>query len=89
MPRRPRVEYPGFHHLINRGVARGNIFLKEGDFIKFLEILAHTSKVYTFKVHSLCLMTNHYHLLVETKSENLSLLKKRVRYLIYNKNTLC
>ena len=78
MPRRPRIEYPGYHHIINRGVARGNIFLKDDDFIKFLEILEHTSKIYTFKVHSLCLMTNHYHLLIETKSENLSLLARQI-----------
>ena len=78
MPRKPRVEYAGFHHLINRGVARGNIFLKEDDFLKFLEILEHTSRIYTFKVHSLCLMTNHYHLLIETKSENLSLLARQI-----------
>ncbi|MDF1881297.1 transposase [Sulfurimonas sp. MAG313] len=78
MPRRPRVEYPGYHHIINRGVARENIFLKEDDYFKFLEILEHTSKVYTFEVHSLCLMTNHYHLLIKTKSENLSLLARQI-----------
>ena len=42
MPRRPRVEYPGYHHIINRGVARGNIFLKDDDFLKFLDILGLT-----------------------------------------------
>jgi len=78
MPRRPRVQYHGYHHIINRGVARGNIFLKDDDYLKFLEILEHTSKVYNFKVHSLCLMTNHYHLLLETKSENLSLLARQI-----------
>ena len=85
MPRKPRVEYPGYHHIINRGVARGNIFLKEADYLKFLELLEHTSKIYSFKVHSLCLMTNHYHLLIETKIENLSLLARQInsRYAQY------
>lgn len=78
MPRKPRVEYAGFHHIINRGVARGNIFLKEADYLKFLELLEHTSRLYSFQVHSLCLMTNHYHLLLETKSENLSLLARQI-----------
>ncbi len=78
MPRKPRVEYRGFHHIINRGVARGNIFLKDADYLKFLEILEHTSKIYNFKVHSFCLMTNHYHLLLEIKSENLSLLARQI-----------
>jgi len=39
MPRRPRVERIGFYHLINRGVARGDIFSKPLDFEKFLEIV--------------------------------------------------
>jgi len=78
MPRRPRVEYAGFHHIINRGVARGKIFLKEDDYEVFLEILEHTKKIYNFHVHSLCLMDNHYHLLIETKYENLSMLARQL-----------
>ncbi len=35
MPRKPRIEHIGFHHIINRGVARSNIFLKDDDFKKF------------------------------------------------------
>jgi REP element-mobilizing transposase RayT len=63
MPRRPRVKSVGFHHIIiNRGVARSNIFLKDGDFKKFLVILEDTKLRYNFIVHSFCLMNNHYHL---------------------------
>jgi len=78
MPRKPRVENIGFHHIINRGVARGNIFLKNEDFEKFLEILQETKDRYDFTVHSFCLMSNHYHLLVETKDENLSLIARQI-----------
>ncbi len=78
MPRKPRIEYPGFHHIINRGVARQDIFLKEADFEKFLEVLDESAQKYSFKVHSLCLMPNHYHLLIETKNENLSLLARHI-----------
>ncbi len=78
MPRRPRVEYIGFHHIINRGVARSNIFLKDNDFKKFLEILEDTKIRYDFIVHSFCLMSNHYHLLIETKTENLSLIARQI-----------
>jgi len=78
MPRRPRVESIGFHHIINRGVARSNIFLKDDDFKKFLEILDDTKLRYNFIVHSFCLMSNHYHLLIETKSENLSLIARQI-----------
>ena len=78
MPRKPRVEEAGFHHIINRGVARGNIFLKPDDFEKFLEIVLEAKERYNFTVHALCLMTNHYHLLLETKSENLSLTARQI-----------
>ena len=78
MPRKPRVEYIGFHHIINRGVARGNIFLKDDDFKKFLEVLQEAKERYDFTLHSFCLMSNHYHLLVETRSENLSLIARQI-----------
>jgi putative transposase len=78
MPRRPRVEQAGFHHLINRGVARTNIFLKPQDYEKFLQIILEAKERYDFIVHSLCLMSNHYHLLLETKQENLSLIARQI-----------
>ncbi len=78
MPRKPRVEYIGFHHIINRGVARGDVFLKNDDFEKFLEILHEAKERYDFIVHSFCLMNNYYHLLIETKRENLSLLARQI-----------
>ena len=78
MPRRPRVEEIGFHHIINRGVARSNIFLKLDDFEKLLGITLEAKERYDFTVHALCLMTNHYHLLIETKSENLSLIARQI-----------
>lgn len=78
MPRRPRVEEIGFHHLINRGVARGDIFLKSADFEKFLEITQEAKERYDLIVHSVCLMCNHYHMLIETKNENLSLIARQI-----------
>ncbi len=78
MPRRPRVEDIGFHHIINRGVARCDIFLKPDDYVKFLTILKEAKDRYHFVIHSLCLVNNHYHLLIETKHENLSLIARQI-----------
>jgi len=78
MPRKPRIEAIGYHHIINRGVARANIFLKNDDFKKFLEILQIAKQRYDFWVHAFCLMSNHYHLLIETKHENLSLIARQI-----------
>jgi len=31
MPRRPRIDLAGFHHVMNRGVNRSNIFVEENN----------------------------------------------------------
>jgi len=72
MPRKLRVEICGYHHVYNRGVAKGNVFLDDFDKVKFLAILADICKEYKFNIHSFCLMDNHYHLLLENLKENLS-----------------
>ena len=69
MPRRPRIEEAGFHHVINRGVARGDIFLDDEDFAAFIDIM-HTAKArYDFTLHSFCLLNNHYHLLLKKRGQ--------------------
>ncbi|MEY4504982.1 MAG: hypothetical protein RL154_1279 [Pseudomonadota bacterium] len=72
MPRQKRITINGFYHIINRGVERRNIFLNKEDYEKFLLILKDVSNGFNFTIHAFCLMSNHYHLLIETKSENIS-----------------
>jgi len=72
MPRKPRINITGYYHVISRGVERRNVFLDDADFEKFLELLEIVKEHYVFDVHSFCLMTNHYHLLIQTHEENLS-----------------
>jgi len=85
MARRPRLDLDGFHHIVNRGVARGNIFECDEDKEKFLEILCKSCHTYKVNVHDYCLMDNHYHLLIETTSQNLSLFMRQINgnYAIY------
>ena len=78
MARRPRVENAGFHHIYNRGVEKRKVFMDEKDKDKFLEIVCEVCKLYKFKIHSYCLMDNHYHLLLENSIENLSLGMRQV-----------
>ncbi len=73
MPRRLRIESIGYHHVYNRGVAKNNVFEDDTDKAKFIEIMAMVSREFKFNIHGFCLMDNHYHLLIETKRENLSL----------------
>lgn len=72
MPRKYRITDVGFYHVINRGVERRNVFLEDKDFEKFIELLQFIKNKFKLKVHSFCLMTNHYHLLIETLSDNIS-----------------
>ncbi len=90
MPRRPRIDVPGYHHIINRGVNRTNIFSDPDDKEKFLQILCKACRVYSVIVHDYCLMDNHYHILIENSQTNLSLFMRQVNgnYAIYyNKKT--
>jgi len=85
MPRRPRIDLAGYHHVMNRGVNRSATFVDDSDYEIFLKIVCKACRDYQVVLHDYCLMTNHFHLLVETKMENLSLFMKHVNsnYAIY------
>ena len=73
MARPLRLEYEGaLYHVTSRGNARESIFLDDGDRSRFLEILADVIKRFGWICHAYCLMTNHYHLLIETPDAGLS-----------------
>jgi len=72
MARKDRITTPGFYHIINRGVEKRNIFVSPSDYDKFLELLDTMREAFDIIVHSYCLMTNHYHLLLQTQDENIS-----------------
>ncbi len=72
MPRKERIIEPGIYHIINRGVERRDIFDEHVDYDFFLELLSKLSKDYDVIIHTYALMTNHYHILLQTKQSNLS-----------------
>ncbi|MEN8208370.1 MAG: transposase [Candidatus Fermentibacteria bacterium] len=73
MARSLRIEYPGaLYHVTARGTGRLNIFLTDSDRTKFLDRLLMTVSRYNWLCHAYCLMSNHYHLLIETSDGNLS-----------------
>ena len=51
---------------MQRGIRRKEIFSAQNDYHMFLTILSKELKRNQCKLHAYCLMTNHYHLLVET-----------------------
>jgi putative transposase len=72
MARKLRVEYPGaIYHVMNRGDRREPIFREDRDRELFLATLGETCRKTGWQVHALCLMSNHFHLVVETPGANL------------------
>ena len=68
-----RVEYEGaVYHVMARRQERGAIFRDDADRSRFLENLEGVVRDQRWVIHGYCLMTNHYHLLVETPLANLS-----------------
>ncbi len=73
MARPLRIEYEGaFYHASARGNERRRIYWNEYDYEKFKEYLKEAQEKYNYRLHCYVLMTNHYHLLIETPEGNLS-----------------
>jgi putative transposase len=71
MPRSHRLQIPGTpHHVIKRGVNRGDIFRSDADYECFLAILGSAASKHQTDVHSYVLMTNHVHLIVTPQVAN-------------------
>jgi putative transposase len=73
MPRTARHPLePGFYHLTARGNRGERIFLTERDRTTFFRLVERTAAPESFVVRAYCLMSTHYHLLVETQTAELS-----------------
>ena len=75
MARPLRLEFAGaLYHVTARGNERHAIFLGdlETDRRRFLDTLAEIVARFGWICHAYCLMTNHYHLVIETPAGNLS-----------------
>ena len=72
MARKLRIEYEGaIYHLINRGDRREEIFLEDDDRRLFLKTLGEACQKTDWRIHAYCLMSNHFHVVVETPKANL------------------
>lgn len=79
MARKNRKWFPGaIYHIMARGNYRQNIFKDDEDFKVFLVLMQDAKTKYGFKLHAYCLMTNHYHLLLETEQTEIWKIMKRI-----------
>lgn len=88
MARIPRVvSGTGIYHVMMRGINRQNIFEDTDDYNRFMAILQQMVKPIDENgqpqparctLYAYCLMTNHVHLLIRERSENIGSLIKRI-----------
>jgi putative transposase len=73
MARPLRIEYArARYHVMSRGDRREPIFHDEKDRQQFLRTLGQTCEKTGWQVHAYCLMSNHFHLVLETPQVNLA-----------------
>lgn len=73
MARPLRIEFEGaVYHITSRGNAGQAIFLDDTDRLHLLDVFLEVVERFGWICHAYCLMSNHYHLLIETPRANLS-----------------
>src|SRR5205814_1295482 len=72
MARSVRIEFPGaFYHVMARGNRREAVFKDDLDRSRFVETLGEACGMTGWRVHAFVLLSNHYHLMIETPEANL------------------
>lgn len=72
MARKLRLEYAGaVYHVISRGNYRADVFAQETTKAAFLKCVGEACIKAGWVMHAWCVMSNHYHLCVETPHPNL------------------
>ena len=58
------------YHVYNRGNNRMNVFPDRTDKEKFLELIVRYRERFGFMVYAICLMDNHYHMLIKASHKH-------------------
>jgi putative transposase len=70
---RHRIEVPGaYYHVCARGNNKNPIYFEDLDRVLFLTMLRRIAKRHGWTLYAYCLMTNHYHLLLQVSTGGLS-----------------
>ena len=78
--RAPRIHVPGVvYHVFARGVGGQDIVSSQEDWHELQALIAELAQACDIRLYAFCLMTNHYHLLLEVGSVSLSKFMQRVQ----------
>src|SRR4030042_5741019 len=73
MSRPLRIEFSdAWYHVLNRGRRRESILRDTKDYEIYLQTVQEACELWHLRVAAYCLLSNHYHLLVQTPNANLS-----------------
>jgi len=59
----------GIYHIYNHGCNKDNIFFSDDNYLYLLEKLKEEKDKYEIEIIAYCLMPNHYHFLIQQKSD--------------------
>lgn len=83
---RPRIWYENAkYHVMARSVRSLPLYKSEEDYEVFLKMIQVTKEKYPFILHSYCLMTTHFHMLITTKEDEIWKIMNRLlqKYAMY------
>jgi len=72
------ISQTGLYHIIFRGICRQNIFEELQDYEKMLELIKRVKREFQYDIYAYCLMTNHVHLLIKERNEDLGIVFRRI-----------
>lgn len=79
MPRRPRSWLPdGFFHVGSKGTGGVLVFADDADREAFLRLLEQAARLFGVRLLAWCLMSTHYHLVVEASCKQLTAMMHRL-----------
>ena len=81
MPRRARLDAPGtLHHVIIRGIEKGNIVRDDKDRQEFLRRMGELAQKSGTSIYAFALMTNHAHILLKSGEKGLSTYMRKLLF---------
>ena len=79
MPRAPRIKEPeAIYHIMSHSITEFDLFPDNEDKEYFLDLLQKYNAKYNCKIYGFCLMTNHYHIIIDTCGYDVSRYMKSI-----------